>query len=107
MVKPKVRIFPKRNRYNSRLLGSLPFLAGVLTFASSWLGIFPPNFVEQWYARFIFPIISRTAEKIADSISFSWLDLIVPLAVILCVWLIHQRRWKLLLNIIGVSYLIF
>src|SRR5919198_2158520 len=98
MVKPKVRIFANRNRHNTGLLAWLPFLAGALTFAASWLGAFPPDFVERWYARLIFPIISSAAEKIADSTAFSWLDVAVPLAVILTAWLVHQRRWKLLLN---------
>jgi hypothetical protein len=63
--------------------------------------------VELWYARRIFPIISTTAEKLADSTPFSWLDVAIPLAIILVMWLIYQRLWKLLLNIIAIGYLIF
>jgi hypothetical protein len=77
------------------------------TFLASWFGIFPPTLIERWYARPIFPIISETAEKLADAISFSWLDLVVPIGVILAVWLIRRRRWKLLLNLIATLYLIF
>jgi hypothetical protein len=107
VVKPKVGISAKRNRCNTGFLGWLPFLAGVLTFAASWLGVFPPNLVERWYARLIFPLISRAAQEVADSTFFSWLDLAVPLGVILTAWLIYQRRWKLLLNVISIGYLIF
>ena len=87
MVKTKVRIS-----------AWLPIIAAGLTFAASWTGVFPASFVERWYARGIFPIISRAAEKLADAISFSWLDVAVPAGMVLTVWLIHQRRWKLLLN---------
>jgi hypothetical protein len=107
MVKPKVGISAKRNRNNTGLLGWLPLVAGVLTFAASWLGVFPTNFVERWYARCIFPIISRAAETVADLTPFSWLDVAVPLAIFLAAWLIHRRRWKLLLNVVAIAYLVF
>src|SRR5215831_2513887 len=107
MVKPKVGISAKRNRCNTGFLGWLPLVAGVLTFGASWGGVFPPNSVERWYARLIFPFISRAAQKVADSTLFSWLDVAAPLGVILALWLIHRRHWKLLLNVIAIGYLIF
>jgi hypothetical protein len=107
MVKPKLRISPKYNRHNTAFWNWSPLLGGLLTFAASWLGVFPSGFVERWYARRIFPIISGAAEKFADAAAFSWLDVAVPVAVILTAWLIHQRRWKLLLNIVAATYLVF
>src|SRR2546426_3549052 len=107
MVKPKVGISAKRNKPNSGTLSWLPFLVGCLTFAASWAGVFPTTFVERWYARLIFPIISRAAEKVADAIAFSWLDVVVPAGLVLTLWLIHQRRWKLLLNVAAGAYLLF
>jgi Protein of unknown function (DUF3810) len=107
MVKPKVRISAKRSRPNTGALGWILFVAGVLTFAASWLGIFPTTFVEKWYARSIFPIISIAAEKVADAVAFSWLDVAVPVGVVVAAWLIRRRRWKLLLNVIAAVYLFF
>src|SRR5437870_9627316 len=107
MVKPKVGISAKRNKPNSGTLSWLPFLVGCLTFAASWFGVFPTAFVERWYARLIFPIISRAAEKLADAIAFSWLDVAAPVAVVLTLWLIYRRQWKLLLNVVAGAYLVF
>jgi hypothetical protein len=96
MVKTKVRIS-----------AWLPIIAAGLTFAASWIDVFPASLVERWYARGIFPIISRAAEKMADAIAFSWLDVAVPVGVALTLLLVYQRRWKLLLNVAAVAYLIF
>ena len=79
----------------------------MLTFIASWAGVFPQNLVERWYARGTFPIISRTAEKIADAVSFSWLDVALPLGLLLIVWLAYRHHWRILLNVIAVAYLIF
>jgi hypothetical protein len=107
MVKPKLRNSGKVNKHNSLVFGWLPLAAAVLTFAGSWAGAFPPGFVERWYSRPIFPIISRAVEKFADAIVFSWLDVAVPFGVILAAWLIRRRQWKLLLNLVAAAYLIF
>src|SRR5437764_5855864 len=63
MVKPKVRNSGKVNKHNSLGFGWLPLVAAVLTFAASWAGAFPPGFVERWYSRPIFPIISRAVRS--------------------------------------------
>ena len=83
----------------------LPVLA-MLTFVLSWAGLFPSVFVEQWYARRLYPLISRFAEIIADAVSFSWLDIAVPAGIVSVAWLIRRRRWKLLLNLAAASYLV-
>jgi hypothetical protein len=79
----------------------------VATFLASWSGIFPQAITERWYARRIFPVISGIAEKVVDSISFSWLDLALPACIFCAVWLVRQRRWKVLLNLVAALYLIF
>src|SRR5579862_5322898 len=107
MVKPKVRISRNFNKQKNRTAGWLLPAVAALTFAASWAGAFPQRLVERWYARSIFPIISGTAEKIADAISFSWFDVAVPLGCFLALWLIYRRRWKMLLNLIAAMYLIF
>src|SRR5579864_3047270 len=107
MVKPKVRISRNFiNPGNRTFCWILPAIS-VLTFTASWAGVFPQNFVERWYARSTFPIISRTAEKIADAVSFSWLDVAVPLGLLLIIWLTYCRHWRALLNLIAAAYLIF
>src|SRR2546425_12822033 len=107
MVKPKVRISRNFKRRSSRGFGWLLPGISIATFLASWLGVFPPILIERWYARRIFPVISEAAEKLADVIAFSWLDLAVPICIVLAAWLIHRRRWKLLLNLIAALYLIF
>ena len=107
MVKPKVRISRNFKRCPGRGLKWLLPGFSVVTFLASWHGIFPSTLVERWYGRRIFPIISESAEKIADSISFSWLDLAVPTFAALAIWLIRQRRWRLLVNLAAALYLIF
>jgi hypothetical protein len=107
MVKRKVRISRNFNRRRSRSFGWIPLALSILTLTASWLGVFPQALVERWYARRIFPSISGAAEKVADFISFSWFDLVVPSFVILAIWLIRRRRWKLLVNVIATLYLIF
>jgi hypothetical protein len=107
MVKPKVRISRNFKRHPNHSFGWLLPAIAILTFIASWLGVFPRSFVEQSFARRMFPIISGAAEKIADSVSFSWFDLAVPIGLVLALWFIYRRRWKLLVNLIATVYLIF
>jgi hypothetical protein len=84
----------------------LPALA-LLTFISSWTSIYPRSAVERWYARLIFPAVSQVMGRFADLVSFSWLDVALPAAVVLLVLLIRGRRWTWLANIFAALYLIF
>jgi len=84
----------------------LPAVA-LLTFASSWAGLYPAALVERWYARNVFPVISTIAEKVADAVSFSWLDVAVPLGLVSALVMIRRRQWRYLLNLVSVLYLIF
>src|SRR4029077_18489197 len=107
MVKTKVKnLYSAHTRQGGRRPWILPAVSA-LTFVASWIGIFPPGLVERWYARRSFPAISTIAEKVADAVSFSWLDVGLPAAAILTVWLIQRRHWRALLNVICFLYLMF
>src|SRR6478735_6743764 len=84
----------------------LPLLC-LPTFIFSWLGAFPAGFVERWYARQIFPWISKLAGRFADSVPFAWLDAGILAAVVLLVVVINKRRWIWLVNAAAGLYLIF
>ena len=78
----------------------------LLTFLASWAGLYPMRVVERWYARGLFPLISGIERRIADAVSFSWLDLLIPVGFVLAAWIIRRRHWKLLLNVVAAFYLI-
>src|SRR5690242_14390013 len=84
----------------------LPVIS-LLTFIFSWISLYPSALVERWYAELLFPRISQFAAHIADAISISWLDLLIPVGVVSVVILGRKRRWLLLLNMVAVLYLIF
>src|SRR6185295_7819487 len=107
MVKPKtgfLKFFA--GRAGPYLAWILPLLA-LLTFISSWAGLYPSSLVEAWYAHKLFPRMSRLAGIFADSVSIAWLDVLVPLGIVLLVLVIRRRRWRLLLNVVSGLYLIF
>ena len=107
MVKTKVKnLYSAHARQGGRWSWILPAVSA-LTFVASWLGIFPPGLVERWYARRSFPAISTMAEKVADAVSFSWLDVGLPATAILTVSLIRRRKWRALLHVICFLYLMF
>ena len=85
---------------------TLPVLA-VLTFTLSWAGAFPERYVENWYSRTIYPVISTAAAMFADAVPFSWLDVVIPAGLILLVLAVHHRRFYLLANVVAALYLIF
>jgi hypothetical protein len=84
----------------------LPGLA-LLTFISSWAGAYSPRFIERIYARWLFPAISFTAGRVADSVSFAWLDPAILLLIIFLILVIRWRRWAWLWNGAAVLYLVF
>ncbi len=107
MVKPKTGILQNFTGRAGRLLAWVFPAFALLTFISSWAGAYPPSVVENWYARRVFPIISTLAGRTADAVSFSWLDVAIPLLVVLTIVLIRKRRWQWLFNVAAVLYLIF
>src|SRR5262245_29837070 len=107
MVKPKRGIFKIFAAYRGRRFAwILPILA-LLPFISSWASVYPWDIVEQRYARRIFPIISRWVGEFADAAPFSWLDVVIPAAAILLVFLVRRRRWSWVTNGVAALYLIF
>jgi Protein of unknown function (DUF3810) len=107
MVKPKTRVFHIFLRATDKPVAwILPVLA-LLTFISSWLAIYPTGAVERWYAREIFPKISRLAGIFADLVSFAWLDVALVLAVVLLVVFVRRRKWAWLINVTAATYLFF
>ncbi|HYR88362.1 MAG TPA: DUF3810 family protein [Terriglobia bacterium] len=107
MVKGKVTIFKKFGDLQTGYLAwFLPALA-TLTFVLSWAGAFPSGVVEGWFAHALFPKVSYLAGRFADAVSFSWLDLGIPLSLVLLVWLVRGRRFRLLASLVAALYLLF
>jgi hypothetical protein len=107
MVKSKVGIL---GNFKARLRGRLVWVlqtAALLTFITSWAGVYPSSLIERWYARGAFPVISGVAEKVADAVSFSWLDVAVPLGFASALLLIRKQKWVWLLNLVSIFYLLF
>src|SRR5215831_7686282 len=107
MVKLKTRHF---NFFTARPTRSFSWflpVVSIVTFVASWVGLYPPEFVERSYSRTIFPKISQIAAGMADLVPFSWLDLLIPATAILLVWLVRRRRWGTILNGAAALYLIF
>ena len=107
MVKPKVGAEAKFTAGSRTCVDWALPASALVTFAASWSGAYPPALVERWYARGVFPVISRFAEKVADAVSFSWLDVAVPFGLVSALLLIRRGKWRWLLNLISVLYLIF
>ncbi len=84
----------------------LPTLA-ILTFTSSWAGVFPETFVERWYSRALYPMISSAVAMFADAVSFSWLDVVIPVGLASLIVAVHRRRFHLVANGVAALYLIF
>lgn len=84
----------------------VPALAA-LTFLFSWAGIFPENFVESWYSRLVYPRVSSAAARFADAVPFSWLDIVIPVGLIVLIVTVHRRRFLLVANGVAALYLIF
>src|SRR5262249_39442001 len=106
MVKRKVGISGESTRSAKARSGWILPAFALVTFLTSWTGLYPTLAVEQWYARGIFPLISGIARPIADAVRFSWLDLLIPIGFVLTAWLIRRRQWKWLLNLAAAFYLI-
>src|SRR5467141_400804 len=107
MVKGKVTISKKIGDLQTpHLAWFLPALA-TLTFILSWAGAFPTRVVEIWFAHTLFPKISYLAGRFADAVSFSWLDVGIPLTLVLLVALLRGRRFRLLASLVAALYLFF
>jgi len=107
MVKPKTGILQIFTVLRGNVLAWILPTVSLLTFIASWAGLYPSSFVERLYGRWIFPKLSSAAGRMADLISISWLDVLVPVGIALLVVLLWKRRWVLLGNIAAALYLIF
>jgi hypothetical protein len=84
----------------------LAFLA-VVTGLVSWARLFPPSFVENVYSRRLFPTISHIAGRFSDSVPFSWIDVWLVVGVIVVVFSIRWKNWRLPLGLVSAVYLVF
>jgi len=107
MVKSKTGILQIFTVLRGSVLAWVLPTVSLLTFIASWAGLYPSSFVERVYGRWIFPKLSSAGGGLADLISISWLDVLVPVGIALLVVLLWKRRWVLLGNIAAALYLIF
>ena len=84
-------------------------LAGLAlgSFIASWADLFPDQFVETWYARTLFPIISSVISPVGRLIGGSLMDLVLPGALLLFAYLAYRRRGLAILGLLASGYLIF
>jgi hypothetical protein len=88
-------------------LAMLLFGLAAATFIASWARVFPAGIVERVYSRSVFPTISHMFGLFADAVSFSWLDVFLPGGLILLIYGVRKRRWKLLAGAVSFFYLWF
>ena len=84
-------------------------LAG-LALASSILSLLvpiPSSLVESLYARRIYPLVASLMGSFARVVDFSWLDFLVPLAIIGVPYLVYRRKFLHLLALVSTGYLLF
>jgi len=97
-VKPKV----------ARSAGTLLLaIAALAAFSVAWTGILPARLVEEWYSRGIFPALSRLMAPLARGVSFSWLDVVLPAALIAVVWCVRRRKLRYVVALLSGGYLFF
>jgi hypothetical protein len=85
----------------------VPIAVALLTFGVSYAGVLPELWVEDWYSRRVFPSISHSLGLVADVVSFSWVDLGVPAAVLLFAYCLARKRWAAAGALIALAYLWF
>jgi hypothetical protein len=79
----------------------------IATFLASWARIFPSTVVEKIYSRTIFPTISHIFGVVADAVPFSWLDVWIIGGVVLLVYTLRKKRWRVLAGMVCFLYLWF
>ena len=77
------------------------------TFLLSWLDVFPKKWVENQYARRVFPTISHIAGAFADAAPFSWLDVAIIAAIAILIYVARWRRGRMFVGIVSAAYLWF
>ncbi len=107
LVKSKLGFFKNFTGRHGTLVPWLFPAIALLTFISSLAAVYPAHSVERWYGHAVFPAISSMAGRVADVVSFSWLDVAIPAALAFLVFAIRYRRFVMLLNVVAVLYLAF
>lgn len=90
-------------RWGTPLLVTAAFLVSW----AGWAGVLPREFIETWYSRGIFVGISRFLAPVAGAVGFSWLDVVLPVALVCLVWLAAVRRFRNLVAGVACTYLFF
>ncbi len=94
----------------SKFFKRLPLGLALLALASAMLtllGWIPASLVESLYARRVYPLVSSLMGTFASAVGFSWLDLLVPLAIFGIPYLVYRRKFLHLLSLISAGYLFF
>ena len=85
----------------------LVFALAVATFIASWAQLFPSRVVESVYSRLAFPTISYMFSFAADAVPFSWLDAFILGGIVILLYGLRKRKWKVLAGLVSVFYLWF
>jgi hypothetical protein len=83
------------------------FVVASVTFLASWGRLFPQQWVENVYARGVFPTVSYLFGVVANTFPVSWLDFWILLSVCILIYCVFRRRWSLLLGVASFFYLWF
>lgn len=95
----------KLNMYNRLPLG-LALLA-LVSFLAAWSDLLPAQFVEDWYSRRIFPMLSQLIAPLASLTGVSLLDVLLPASIVSVGYLLYRRRFLPVLGLLAAGYLIF
>ncbi len=95
----------KLNIYNRLPLGLV--LLALVSFMAAWSDLLPARFVEDWYSRGVFPLLSALMAPLAAMTGGSLLDVLLPGSVLLVAYLLYRRRFLPVLGLLAAGYLIF
>ena len=94
----------------SKFFKRLPLGLSVLALGSlilSLVGWVPSGLVETLYARRVYPLVSSLMGAFGRAAGFSYLDLLLPIAILGIPYLIYRRKFLQLLGLISTAYLLF
>lgn len=89
--------------YPTLLLVTLALIVVCIAFT----GVLPPPWVETWYSRGMFPVISRVLAPLAQAVPFSWIDLVLPAGLVALIWIVRTRRFRHVFGLLAGAYLFF
>ena len=85
------------------ILGGLACLTALIP----WALPLPERTVEYFYSRRVFPTISHIAGRIADFLLVVWMDVWIVAGLLILLYSLRRRNWRLPLGIASAVYLIF